>query len=83
MEYDECMFYAINSNQIYWLDRLKDQPFVFPKLVEQVFFCANWLKLGQLIVYKTILGYLGFFGKLPLAWDDGSHVVGSSCMGIF
>jgi hypothetical protein len=51
--------------------------------MEQVFFCANWLKLGQLIVLQKNPRLFRVLGKLALAWDDGSHVVGSSCTGIF
>lgn len=83
VEYDQCMFYAINNTQVHQSNRLKDQSFVFPKSMEQVFFCANWLKLGQLIVLQKNPRLFRVLGKLALAWDDGSHVVGSSCTGIF
>jgi hypothetical protein len=52
---------------------LKDQPFVFPKFVEQVLFVMDRLRLGQLIVLQNNLRLFGVFGNPLVAWDDGNH----------
>lgn len=76
-----CLFYAIEKTYMYWTDAVKDQPFVFCKFMEQIFFREDRLKHGWLS-YKATLDCLGILGRYPwfvmmvgMWWD---HLVGMS-----
>jgi hypothetical protein len=78
VRWNDCLLYSINNTEFYTNDTLKDQPFVYPTKVEQVFFPDDFLNTEWTFVLQDKPRNFMVFQLIePMVWDDGRDVRGS------
>jgi hypothetical protein len=74
---NDCLFPSIDHTQTYGCDSIRDQPFVLPKDVEQVFFAPDNLNQNRSFILQSNPRLNMLFDYLePEDFDNGSHITG-------
>jgi len=80
VRFDECLFHAIDTSRTYEMNSPGDQPFIFPKDVEKVFFAVDRYEENWYFVLQDRPKTFNVFNYLEGEdFDDGRHITGLHC----